>query len=188
MPCTPKKTVSEIVESGNHYCIGLKANQAKLLQQAQQCARTQSPLSCYESLDTTHGRVVQRRVQVFAAPSQLSQQWRALAAFALVERSGTRQGHPFERQSWFILSQVIDAEQLAVMIQAHRGTTENKLHWVKDVVQQEDASFIQSPNPATLMAFLRSWAITLFRKAGYSSITKAIRLLRHDLPALLSFI
>ncbi|MDX2243174.1 MAG: hypothetical protein NW224_21035 [Leptolyngbyaceae cyanobacterium bins.302] len=39
-----------------------------------------------------------------------------------------------------------------------------------------------------LMAFLRSWAISLFRKAGYSSITKAIRLCKHDLPKLISFI
>ena len=188
MRCTPKKTVSEIVNSGNHYCIGLKANQRKLLHQAQQCAQTQLPLSCYDSLDTSHGRGVERRVRVFAAPPELSQQWSALAAFVAVERAGVRQGQTFERQSWFIISQVVEAQQLAWMIQAHRGTTENKLHWVKDVVQGEDASMIQSPNPATLIALLRSWAITLFRKAGHASITKAIRHFRHDLPALISFL
>jgi len=62
------------------------------------------------------------------------------------------------------------------------------LHWVKDVVQGEDASLIQSPNPATVMALLRSWAISLFRKAGHSSITKAMRLFKHDLPTLISFV
>lgn len=187
MRCTPKKTVSEIVESGNHYCIGLKANQRKLLQQAQHCAQTQAPLSCYQALDTSHGRVVQRQVQVFAAPPELSRDWAALAAFVAVERSGVRQAEVFHRHSWFILSQVIEAQQVFVMIQAHRGTTENKLHWVKDVVQGEDASLICAPNPATLMAFLRSWAISLFRKAGHASIAKAIRRFQHDLPALLSF-
>lgn len=188
MPCTPKKTVCEIIESGNHYCIGLKANQRKLLERAQQCAQTQVPLSAHESLDASHGRVVTRRVRVFAAPRELAQEWQALAAFVCVERSGVRQGQPFERQSWFIISQVIEAQQLACMIQTHRATTENKLHWVKDVVQGEDASLIRSPNPATLMALLRSWAISLFRKAGHSSITKAIRLFQHDLPTLISFI
>jgi len=39
-----------------------------------------------------------------------------------------------------------------------------------------------------VMALLRSWAISLFRKAGYSSITKAMRLFKHDLPTLISFI
>lgn len=188
MPYTPKKTVAQIIESENHYCIGLKANQPKLLQQAQHCTQRQSPLSHYHSRDTSHGRVVERQVQVFAAPLELAQEWAGLAAFVAVERSGIRQGQPFHRQSWFILSQVIPAHEAAEMIQAHRGTTENKLHWVKDVVQGEDASLIQSAQPATLMALLRSWAISLFRKAGHSSITKAMRRFKHDLPSLLSFI
>ncbi|MGB3493362.1 MAG: ISAs1 family transposase [Elainellaceae cyanobacterium] len=188
MRYTLKKTVYEIVESGNHYCMGLKANQRKLLDQAQQCAETQPPLSGHEEVDTSHGRVVNRRVQVFRAPAELSRDWRSLAAFVSVERSGVRQGRPFQRQSWFIISQTLPAESLAQMIQAHRGTTENKLHWVKDVVQGEDDSMIQSANPATLMALLRSWAISIFRKAGHPSLTKAIRGFRHDLPTLISFL
>lgn len=187
MPCTRKKTVCEIIESGNYYCIGLKANQTKLLKQAEQCAQTQAPLSCCQSSDTSHGRVVTRRVQVFAAPPQLAQAWTGLAAFVAVERWGMRQGQAFQRQAWFISSQVIEAQQLADLIRGHRATTENKLHWVKDVVQGEDASLINSSNPATLIALLRSWAISLFRKAGHTSITKAMRRFKHDLPSLLSF-
>jgi hypothetical protein len=187
MHCIPKKTVDEIVSSGNHYCIGLKANHPKLLEQAQHSAQTQSPCSSVQSLDTSHGRVVHRRVSIFQAPSELGQIWTGLAAFAKVERSGVRQGQTFERTSWFILSQVVEAHQVAEMVQRHRGTTENKLHWVKDVVQGEDASLICEPNSATLMALLRSWAISLFRRAGYTSITKATRYFCHQLPALLSF-
>lgn len=187
MPCTAKKTVSEIVQHGNHYCIGLKGNQPKLLEQAQQCAQTQVPLSCHQSLDTSHGRVVNRHIQVFAAPAALGDDWSGLNAFVAVERSGIRQGKAFQRQSWFILSQVVEAEKVAAWIQSHRGTAENKVHWVKDVVQGEDSSLIQSPKPATLMALLRSWAISLFRNAGHPSITKAMRRFKHDLTSLLSF-
>ena len=92
-------------------------------------------LSDHECCDRSHGRIVKRRVRVFAAPPELSHTWAGLAAFVSVERSGTREGKAFERQAWFIISQVIEAERLATMIQAHRGTTENKLHRVKDVVQ-----------------------------------------------------
>nr|WP_254721966.1 ISAs1 family transposase [Kovacikia minuta] len=180
--------MSQIIESENHYCIGLKANQLKLLKHAQSCAQTQSPLSHHHTCETSHGREVERQVRVFAAPVDLAKEWAGLAAFVAVERFGIREGKPFHRQSWFILSRVIPAAAAAEMIQAHRGTTENKLHWVKDVVQGEDTSLIQAAQPATLMAFLRSWAISLFRKAGYSSITKAMRLCKHDLPTLLSFI
>ncbi len=187
MHSTPKKTVKQIVASENHYCIGLKANQPKLLDQARACAQTQLPLSQSEIQDTTHGRVVTRRVQVFAAPPELTSTWVGLSAFVRVERWGIRDGKPFAHQSWYILSQIIEAQTAGQLIQAHRGTTENKLHWVKDVVQGEDGSLIQAPNPATLVAFLRSWAISVFRKAGYVSITKAMRLFKHDLPTLLSF-
>ena len=170
MPYTAKKTVSEIVTRGNLYCIGLKANQPKLLKQAQQSAQTQVPLSQFQSLDTSHGRVVERRIQIFAASPELSKDWAGLAGFVAVERSGIREGKPFHRQAWFILSHIVAADKVAHLIQAHRGTIENKLHWVKDVVQGEDASLIQAAKPATLFALLRSWAISLFRNAGYPSL------------------
>jgi predicted transposase YbfD/YdcC len=189
MLCTLKKTVDAIVSSGNHYCIGLKANQPKLLEQAQHCAQTQPASSCAQSLDTTHGRVVQRCVKVFAAPATgVCQQWAGLAAFAQVERTGVREGEAFERRSWFILSQEIAAEEVAKMIQGHRGTIENQVHWVKDVVQGEDGSLLCGANAATLMAVMRTWTISLFRRAGHKSITKARRSFCHNLPVLLSFI
>ena len=167
----------------------MKGNQPKLLQRAQQCAAEQAPESAYYALlDRSHGRLVERRVQVFKAPPELSETWANLAAFVSVERCGVREGQSFHNQSWYILSRCIPAEKAAQLIQDHRGTIENRVHWVKDVVQQEDASLIQAAEPATLMALLRSWAISIFRRAGHDSMTKATRLFCHDLPKLISFL
>lgn len=188
MPCTVKKTVEQIVASENHYCIGLKGNQKTLLQHAQHTAHCHSPLSTFQEHDDSHGRSVERRVRVFAALPALMQHWQGLAAFVAVERHGVRDGQAFHRHSWFILSQVIPAQQAAALIRHHRSSIENKLHWVKDVVQGEDHSLLQAAKPATLMALLRSWAISAFRNAGYDSLTKALRLFKHDLPSLLSFL
>ena len=188
MRCTPKKTVEQIVKSENHYCIGLKGNQKTLLHAAQHLSQVEPPLSEFQEQDSTHGRTVHRTVRVFAAPASLSQHWCGLEAIVAVQRQGVREGHDFHRHSWFILSQVIPAEQAAALIRNHRGSIENKLHWVKDAVQGEDDSAIRAANPATLLALLRSWAISVFRNAGYDSITKAMRLFKHDLPKLLSFL
>lgn len=189
MPYIPKKTVHDIVESGNHYCIGLKGNQPTLLKTAQQCATTTLPISEYDAvLDHSHGRVVERQVRVFKAPAVLSEAWDNLAAFAQVDRFGVRDGHDFHTQSWFILDQCLPAHQVAQLVQDHRGTIENRLHWVKDVVQHEDTSLIQAHKPAMLMALLRNWTISIFRKAGHDSLTKAIRFCCHDLPKLISFL
>ena len=188
MHCTVKKTVEQIVKSENHYCIGLKGNQKNLLQSAQHLNQVAPPLSEWQETDSTHGRLVQRNVRVFAAPLELRQQWSGLAAVVAVERQGVRDGHLFHRQARFILSQIIPAQQAAALIRDHRGSLENQVHWVKDVVQGEDHSLIQAAKPATVMALLRSWAISSFRKAGHSSITRAMRLFKHDLQKLLSFL
>jgi predicted transposase YbfD/YdcC len=189
MHCTVKKTVETIVASENEYCIGLKGNQPTLLRQAQHCAETQPPLSTLAAVpDTSHGRSVERTVQVFAAPPEATQAWNGLAAFVQVERRGIRDGKPFQTESWYILSRLLPAHRVAALIQDHRGACENRVHWVKDVVQGEDNSQITASGPATVMAFLRSWAITALRKAGYDSITRAFRLVGHDIPTLLSFL
>lgn len=176
------------MESENHYCIGLKGNQKQLLQAAQATAQTQSPLSCYQEQDSSHGRWVERTIRVFAALSESLSQWSGLRAFVRVERRGLRDGKPFERYSWYILSQVIPASQAASLIRGHRASIENQVNWVKDVVQGEDRSWIRAAQPATLMAFLRSWALTVFRKGGFDSFTKATRKFKHDLPKLFSFL
>jgi predicted transposase YbfD/YdcC len=181
--------VREIVQSENHYFIALKGNQPKLLEQAQHCAERQASISIDDAvLDSSHGRLVRRKVAVFAAPDVSDLGWARLAAFVRVERSGIREGKYFHRQSWYILSQVLPAVRAAQLIRGHRGTIENRLHWVKDVVQQEDASLIRAAKPATLMALLHAWAISAFRKAGHDSLTKALRLFSHDLKQLISFL
>jgi hypothetical protein len=188
MPCTAKKTVEQIVASKNNYCIGLKGNQPTLLKQAQYLAQTQMPLSHYYEKDLSKGRQVERQIEIFRAPTETSAQWSGLAVFASVRRWGIREGKPFDTQSWFILNQHLPAERVALLIREHRGAVENKLHWVKDVVQGEDRSSIRNARSATLMACFRSWAISAFRNANHSSITRAIRLFRHNLRKLLSFL
>jgi hypothetical protein len=79
-------------------------------------------------LDSSHGRLVRRKVAVFAAPDVSDLGWARLAAFVRVERSGIREGKYFHRQSWYILSQVLPAVRAAQLIRGHRGTIENRLH------------------------------------------------------------
>lgn len=158
------------------------------MQAAEQTAQTQPPLSLYHEQDSSHGRWVERTVRVFAAPPESQAQWAGLQAIVSVERRGIRDNKPFAHQSWYILSQVIPAEQAARLIRGHRASLENRVHWVKDVVQGEDHSEIRAARPATFMAFLRSWALTIFRRAGFESFTKATRQFKHDLPKLFSLL
>ena len=52
---------------------------------------------------------------------------------------------------------------------------EDRLHWVRDVVYDEDRSQVRTGNGPRVMASLRNLAITIVRLTGYASIAAALR-------------
>lgn len=187
MHCTPKKTLELIVESGNDYLVGVKANQPRLMQAIEQIAQQQSPLDCFLEREQTRDRVVHRCIQVFDRLSRVDADWPKLRRLIRIRRWGTRSGKPFERISYAISSLSCDAATFAQGIRGHRDI-ENRLHWVKDVVLGEDDAPFRVYNPATNWSIIRTIVINLFRCWGYDSITTGQRLLAHDLPKLFSLL
>ena len=64
--------------------------------------------------------------------------------------------------------------QIATWVQSHWGI-ENKLHWVRHVVYDEDRSTVRTANAPRIMATLRSTAISLLRLSGTNDIAKNTR-------------
>jgi predicted transposase YbfD/YdcC len=182
-----KKTVARLVAQGNDYLIAVKGNQPKLMQQFHDACAHLAPDSQTVHLDTSHGRVVQRTTQVFAAPPTLAETWHQAHSLVVVYRQGTRQGHAFATTSFYLTSLSLSAVEAALGIRQHRDI-ENGLHWVRDVVFQEDAAPFSQMTPALNWSLLRSVAVNLFRAHGYHSLTTALRLLGHDLLQLLSLL
>jgi predicted transposase YbfD/YdcC len=121
---------------------------------------------------------------VFPLPESLKRIWTGAQHGVELLRSGMRKGQPYHECRYYITSWTQQPDALQARIRAHWGI-ENSLHWVKDVVLQEDHSSIATRPAATLMALIRNLVVTLFRRAGYSSITTAIDLLSNDLEQLL---
>ncbi|NES25826.1 MAG: ISAs1 family transposase [Symploca sp. SIO3E6] len=82
-------------------------------------------------------------VSVFDDLRGISGEWVGLACLVKVERIGTRAGKPYQQLAYYISSKCLDAAQFAQGIRGHWGI-ENRLHWVKDVVLDEDSSRIPS--------------------------------------------
>ena len=96
-----------------------------------------SPISCCEYQDDKHGRLVNRRVEVYGNDIDLDRGWEGTTRFAKVRRWGTRNGKDFEEVSYYLLSKPINhANLVAEAIQQH-WSIENKLHWNKDVQHGE---------------------------------------------------
>lgn len=169
---------------GNDYLITVKGNQPKLMQQFQNACANLTAHSQTVDLDTSHGRVVQRTTQVFAAPTALAQTWHQARSLLVVYRQGTRERRPFATTSFYLTSLSLSAIEAALGVRQHRDI-ENGLHWVRDVVFQEDAEPFTHMTPALNWSVLRSITLNLFRAHGYHSLTRAIRLFGHDLLPLL---
>lgn len=183
----PKKTVERLVAQGNDYLITVKGNQPKLMQQFQDASANLTAHSQTVHLDTSHGRVVQRTTQVFTAPPTLAQTWAKARSLVVVYRQGRREGRTFATTSFYLTSLSASALEVALGVRQHRDI-ENGLHWVRDVVFQEDAAPFAHITPALNWSILRSIALNLFRAHGYHSLTRAIRLFAHDLLPLLSLL
>ncbi len=160
--------------------IAVKGNQKRLYEQIKLNTQQITPISVDISTERRSDRVTTRTVSVFDDLTDISSEWVGLARLVKVERTGTRAGKPYEQIAYYISSLSLHAEQFAQGIRGHWGI-ENRLHWVKDVVLQEDSSRIRLGNAPANLSLIRSLAIAIFRYNGYSSITTAVRMIGHNL-------
>lgn len=176
-----------IRDAGANYLIALKPNQPHLFAAAERLSAT-PPHSTFTHTEQTRDRVTTRTVRVFTAPANAPFcDWPDLAAIVSVDRCGTRRGKPYAEHMFYITSCLMDAQAVAEVVRGH-WQVENGLHWVKDAVLKEDACTTHTGNAPQNLALLRSLTVTLFRLAGYHSITGALRRFAHDIPALLKFL
>lgn len=178
-----KKTVQQLVGQGNHYVVTVKGNPGNLKKQFE-LVQTQQPQSKTVELDCSHGRWVERYTRMYAAPAAVYDSWPEAKSMIVIERYGQREGHRFNRISYYLSDLDLIAQAAAMIVRDHRDI-ENGLHWVKDVVLPEDASLITQRILALNWAVFRSIVLNLFRAAGHTSLTKAIRKFGHDIDELL---
>jgi predicted transposase YbfD/YdcC len=186
MRCTPKKTVEQIINSGNDYVIAVKKNQPKLYQFIQTQFEHHSADSVDDQSERTRDRITQRSVSVLEPVTELDAAWVGVQRLIRVERTGIRGVHPYRETMFYISSLATDATAFSRKIQEH-WQIENCLHWSKDVVFAEDNAPLCDGNAPVNFAILRTIAINLFRQHGFASITKGIRHLAHDVHRLFSF-
>lgn len=167
----PKKTIDLIIETANHYIAQVKGNQPKLYQGIQQAIVDQKPLSYYEEHEKGHGRDTSWYVSVYnALDDEKAAEWKGLSRFIQVHRVSTSQGIEVHSDRLYISDLYhSDAGFFHKGIRGHWGI-ENRLHYVKDVVHQEDGNQIKTSNGPVNAAVLSTIAMNIHRKNGNDSI------------------
>ena len=98
-------------------------------------------------------------------------QWEGLKSIVMLEETQESKGKISVERRFFISSLDTDAEKLANAIRCH-WHVENSLHWVLDVVYNEDRSTVRKGNAAENMAIIRHISLNMLNntKGKFKSV------------------
>jgi predicted transposase YbfD/YdcC len=153
-----------IMARGGQYVLALKENQSALFANARALLEPAEGNSHEEPARTSHGREEQRNALVVRAPELAEKHaFPGIVAVARVElrrRVDNRSEAPIVR--YFLLSEAFSPAQVLAITRSHWGI-ENQLHWVLDVVFDEDGARSRKDNAPQNLALLRKLALNMLR-------------------------
>ena len=165
---TQRSTAQWIISRGAHYLLTVKDNQPGLKRELG--ALPWKDVPAVSSVDTGHGRRVRRTVQAVEAPAWID--FPGAAQVIRIRRTRTVNKRGGGRRTTTEVAHLIcslpmtDAppELVASWARGH-WAIENRLHWIRDVVFDEDRHQLRTANGPQIMAALRNLAISLIRLA-----------------------
>lgn len=171
------------MDSGNHYLGALKGNQGNL----HKCVQTHFvPEDSYIDICKGHGRIEHRIVSCCTTLANIPA-WPGLQTLLRVDsqRQFKRGGHPrIETETrYYVASFLESAEGFAQRIRGYWGV-ENKVHYVRDVTQGEDASRTRMHQLPQIFAVARNFALNLYRANEFDNMAQAERYCKYGLDTL----
>jgi predicted transposase YbfD/YdcC len=184
-----------------HYVMTVKENTPNLFDRINTIDWAVVPIA-HTTTEVGHGRREKRTIQVTDAPADLG--FPHAAQVFLIERYITRtvrrrtkDGRKYKKVRVKSAIAVLGVtsltareaapEHLATYVRGH-WTIENKIHWVRDVTFNEDASQIRTGSRPRIMATLRNLTIGLIRQAGHTKIAATLRRIRNHPHLLLAIL
>jgi predicted transposase YbfD/YdcC len=164
-----------IIASENHYLGALKGNQSGLLEAVKTHFQPEQSVS---QINKGHGRIEKRTISISQSLEGIPD-FPGLKTLIRVESEPqVHRGKIIEVSSetrYYVASFIDSPQAFADRIRGYWGV-ENKVHYVRDVTQGEDASRIRTPPLIQSWAIARNLALNLFRSNGFSNMAQAQRL------------
>ena len=168
--------------------VQVKKNQPGLYQKVITITEQNQPIDVHQSSCITRGRDENREVSVYLCPTETCGDWPEVKRIVKVERYGKRSGKSYYVENYYISS--LEENQASIFAKGIRSHwhIENRLHWVKDVIQNEDKSRIRNKNTAAVMSAFRQLIINIYRLKGHQSIKIAFEIHNNRLDKCLKII
>lgn len=175
-----KKITEKIVEKKSDYVISLKGNQSTLHNNVKdffEAFEDKGFSNKYELqktervLEKDHGRIETRQAFLCTDIEWLKEKegWLGLNAIGMIKSSRTIKGVTVHENRYFITS-LKDVDKASKALRAHWGI-ENSLHWVLDMIFDEDASRVRKDHSPQNLAIVRKFSLNLLRKVRDMSET-----------------
>jgi predicted transposase YbfD/YdcC len=169
-----KEIARQIREEGGHYVLAVKNNQERLLTDIRACFAAEleeddvaGKYSYHETAERRHGRIESRQYFTIEKPSGIRDQelWKDLQSISMVvtKRQVTGEAATSEIR-YYIGSKPGKAKEYARYIRGHWGI-ENSLHWVLDMVFDEDRNRTRKDHGPENVAWLRKLALSVLKQA-----------------------
>ena len=168
-----------LARRGAHCILTVKANQPGLHAQLKALPWREVPVTS-DTRETGHGRREHRTLKATAVARGLAFPHAAQAIQITRRRATARKG---QKRKWatetvYVITSLTAAQaspaKLAAMLRGH-WAIEDRLHWIRDVIYDEDRSQIRTASGPRVMATLRNLAISILRLTGHTSIAAALR-------------
>lgn len=155
---------AKIIANGADYILALKKNHKKIYDQTVACFDKVNPETCLDEWveNSVNGSRVEKRITTVISADLITgvEQWTGLTALVRSRYIVLENGQEHTDDRYFLCSLSPNARRLGRIIRGH-WSIENQLHWMLDVVFEEDAARARKDNSPLNMNILRKTALKL---------------------------
>jgi predicted transposase YbfD/YdcC len=158
-----RKIAQQVIDQDADYVLALKGNQETLHDDVRRFLDDPvTELACATETDKGHGRVEVRTAAVTTDIDWLQEihDWPGLKAIGKITASREINGKTTTETRCYLLSQAFAPERFNAIVRSHWGI-ENSLHWVLDVIMDEDQARNRKDHGPQNLALLRKLALNL---------------------------
>ena len=161
-----RKIAQQVIDQGGDYVLALKGNQETLHDDVRRFLDDPATaLASATNIDKGHGRIETRTAALTSdiAWLQENHRWPGLKAVGKITASREINGKTTVETRCYLLSQAFPPERFNTVVRSHWGI-ENGLHWVLDVVMDEDQARNRKDHGPQNLALLRKLALNLAKR------------------------